>query len=193
MHIEPMHRGRADERHGLSVHGDRHQRSRPLRRIGPELDGRSVDDARSPAGREGGLRRPQRCRDVDPPASDGGSPITGYTVISDTDGTTATRLGSPCTVSGLTNGRPYSFHVIARNAVGASSVSTSSTLGTPAAAVVPPTGTTPTAPDRVEPSTGSALASTGPANSSSAFAAGALLLGAGVLTLVVARRRRRRA
>ena len=129
----------------------------------------------------------------DPPASDGGSPITGYTVISDTDGTTATCLGSPCTVSGLTNGRPYSFHVIARNAVGASSVSTSSTLGTPAAAVVPPTGTTPTAPDRVEPSTGSALASTGPANSSSAFAAGALLLGAGVLTLVVARRRRRRA
>ena len=125
----------------------------------------------------------------DPPASDGGSPILGYTVVNDTDRTTTACNASPCTVTGLTNGTPYSFHVIARNAAGASPISTSSTLGTPKAAAVPPTGTTPTAPAVEAQSTGSALASTGSSDSSLGVATGALLLGTGILVLLVARKR----
>lgn len=140
----------------------------------------------------------------DAPSDDGGSPILGYTVVSDADRTTTACSASPCTVTGLTNGEPYSFHVIARNAVGASSVSVSSTSGTPTAVVVPSPGTTPTppgtkptapeatptAPETETPPTGSALARSGSSDGSLGVATGALLLGAGALALLLARKRR---
>lgn len=66
-----------------------------------------------------------------PSASNGGSPITGYTAqcagapsASNTDG------GSPITVTGMTNGQSYSCSVIATNAIG-NSVVTGQILVTP--------------------------------------------------------------
>ena len=83
------------------------------------------------------------------PASDGGSPITGYTVDA-TDQTSSTDLGTlctwasgplTCTASSLTNGDSYSFTVTAVNSVGAGAASDPSTAVTPA--------TTPGAPTAV--------------------------------------------
>jgi predicted phage tail protein len=54
------------------------------------------------------------------PASNGGSPVTGYTVTASPGGATCATDGAlACTVTGLTNGTPYSFTVTATNAVGA--------------------------------------------------------------------------
>jgi len=87
-----------------------------------------------------------------PPASDGGSAITGYTVrVTDTAtglqvgalrpaGPTATSL----VVTGLTNGTTYQFRVRAINAIGSSVLSTASNPVTPTAGVV--VGTPPGAP-----------------------------------------------
>ena len=58
------------------------------------------------------------------PSSDGGSPVTGYTVAAtDTTtpangGQTASGFVGPITVMGLTNGDSYTFTVQATNAVG---------------------------------------------------------------------------
>ena len=71
------------------------------------------------------------------PASDGGSPITSYTVTSAPGGLTATCPGSPCVVAGLTNGTPYTFTVTATNGVGASAPSAPSNTVTPEIRVVP--------------------------------------------------------
>ena len=68
------------------------------------------------------------------PASNGGSPITGYTVTSNPDGVMAGGAGfttSPIVVSGLTNGTSYSFTVVAHNAAGSSSSSGASNVVTP--------------------------------------------------------------
>ncbi|TCN72855.1 fibronectin type III domain-containing protein [Acetobacteroides hydrogenigenes] len=51
-----------------------------------------------------------------PPASDGGSPITGYTVTATPGNITATGTTSPIVVTGLTNGTDYTFTVTASNA-----------------------------------------------------------------------------
>jgi trimeric autotransporter adhesin len=72
------------------------------------------------------------------PASDGGSPITGYTVTASPGGLTATGTASPLTVTGLTNGTAYTFTVKATNAIGSSAASTASNSVT--------TATVPTAP-----------------------------------------------
>jgi hypothetical protein len=75
-----------------------------------------------------------------PPASDGGSPVTMYTVTA-TDhtnaangGQSATGTGSPIKVSGLTNGDSYTFTVAATNTAGlgpASAASNAVTLEPP--------------------------------------------------------------
>ena len=52
------------------------------------------------------------------PKSDGGSPITHYTVKSHPGGIVARGDRSPITVKGLTNGKAYTFTVTASNSVG---------------------------------------------------------------------------
>ena len=77
-----------------------------------------------------------------PPASNGGSPITGYTVTSNS-GAFATGTASPITVTGLSNGTAYTFTVTATNAMGTGAASAASNSVTP---VAPPvvTGLSPT-------------------------------------------------
>ena len=74
------------------------------------------------------------------PASDGGSPITGYTATSNPEGRTCTTPDgstTSCMVSGLTNGQPHTFTVIATNASGDGPASSPSAAATP---VAPPPG-----------------------------------------------------
>jgi uncharacterized repeat protein (TIGR02543 family) len=66
-----------------------------------------------------------------PPASDGGSAITGYTVTSYPHGRTGTGASSPIQVTGLTFGSPETFTVTATNAIGTSDSSTASNIVTP--------------------------------------------------------------
>ena len=67
------------------------------------------------------------------PASNGGSPITGYTATASPGGATCTSATLGCTVTGLSGGTPYSFTVTATNAVGTGPASS-------------PASATPTAP-----------------------------------------------
>jgi len=73
------------------------------------------------------------------PASSGTSAITSYTVTASTGGRTATGTTSPITVTGLTNGTPYTFTVTATNAVGTGPASAASNSVTPAAVPGAPT------------------------------------------------------
>jgi len=69
-----------------------------------------------------------------PPASNGGSPIISYTVSSGSavaGGVSATGTTSPITVTGLTNGRAYTFTVKATNAIGTGPASSPSESVTP--------------------------------------------------------------
>jgi len=71
------------------------------------------------------------------PASDGNSPITGYTVTQNPGGTT-TAAGATATstqVTDLTNGTPYTFTVTATNLLGTSPPSETSNTVTPLATV----------------------------------------------------------
>jgi len=70
------------------------------------------------------------------PANVGGGAITGYTVVSTPSGITGTGASSPITVSGLTNGTPYTFKVFATNAYGPSGLSAASNSVTPALPVI---------------------------------------------------------
>lgn len=72
-----------------------------------------------------------------PPASDGGSAITGYTVTSSPGSFTGTGAGSPIIVTGLSNGTAYTFTVHATNAIGDSAESSASNSVTPSATVAP--------------------------------------------------------
>lgn len=72
------------------------------------------------------------------PASNGGATITSYTVTSSPSNITASGSASPITVTGLTNGTPYTFTVTATNTAGTGSASASSNSVTPA---VPPATT----------------------------------------------------
>ena len=75
------------------------------------------------------------------PANNGGSAITGYTVTSSPGGISATGATSPINVTGLTNGTPYTFTVVATNAIGNSVASSASTAVTPVAPFVCGTST----------------------------------------------------
>ena len=78
------------------------------------------------------------------PASNGGSPITGYTVTAAPGGRTATTTGArTATVAGLTNGTAYTFTVRAVNVAGTSAASLSSAPVTPKGTMVGFTGITP--------------------------------------------------
>lgn len=79
------------------------------------------------------------------PASDGGSPITLYTVTSTPDGKKCTSTGAlTCSIGGLTNGTGYVFTVKARNVAGEGPASAASSMVYPEAAATPPPIETPT-------------------------------------------------
>lgn len=78
------------------------------------------------------------------PGSDGGSPVTGYTVTAAPGGQQCTTAGAlTCQVTGLPNGKPATFTVTAANAVGPGAASAPSAPVTPKApqpTIVPRTG-----------------------------------------------------
>ena len=68
-----------------------------------------------------------------PPASSAGGPVTSYRATSSPDGRSCT-VNAPatsCTVTGLTNGQPYTFTVVAISATGTSASSAASAPVTP--------------------------------------------------------------
>ncbi|WP_164137694.1 autotransporter domain-containing protein [Stenotrophomonas maltophilia] len=71
-----------------------------------------------------------------PPASTGGSAITGYTATSIPGGLTGTGANSPITVSGLTVGQSYTFTVTATNSAGTGAASAASNAAVVADAIV---------------------------------------------------------
>ena len=79
-----------------------------------------------------------------PPASNGGSAITSYVATCTPGPVTGSNTASPITVTGLTNGTPYSCSVQAINAIGAgpASVTVGVTPVAPGAPAVSITGTT---------------------------------------------------
>jgi hypothetical protein len=95
------------------------------------------------------------------PASDGGSSITSYTVTASPGTATATCPGSPCVVTGLTNGTAYTFTVHATNAIDASSESASTAAVTPVGVPVAPTGVSAAPGDTVATVSFTASASNG--------------------------------
>ena len=84
------------------------------------------------------------------PANTGGATISAYTATSSSGSKTCTTSGTGCTVTGLTNGTPYTFTVVATNTHGPSAPSS------PSASVTP--GAIPGAPQSVSAAAGNAQA-----------------------------------
>ena len=73
------------------------------------------------------------------PASNGGAPVTGYTVTVSPGGTTMNTTSSPVVFTGLTNGTSYTFTVTATNSAGVGPAAASNAV-TPAGPPGSPTG-----------------------------------------------------
>ena len=81
------------------------------------------------------------------PTSDGGSPITSYTVASSDEINTCSTSSTSCVVTGLADGSSFTFTVTAANAVGTGPSSTPSAPVTPVGAPGAPTGVSATTAD----------------------------------------------
>jgi uncharacterized repeat protein (TIGR02543 family) len=68
----------------------------------------------------------------DPPSTNGGSAITGYTVTASNSSTCTTTTATTCTITGLADGTTYTFTVTATNAIGTSNASSSASTTTAA-------------------------------------------------------------
>jgi invasion protein IalB len=77
-----------------------------------------------------------------PPVGNGGGAITGYTVTASPGGASAPCATSPCVVTGLSNGTPYTFTVVATNSAGNGAASSPSSAITPVTGPGAPTGVT---------------------------------------------------
>jgi hypothetical protein len=111
-----------------------------------------VSSARVPDGPGIGTATPANASvsvSFSPPAFDGGSPVTTYTVAATPGGASASGSGSPITVGGLTNGVSYTFVVAASNALGSGWQSTASRAVVPASSQASrcPAGQTGTPPN----------------------------------------------
>ncbi len=73
------------------------------------------------------------------PASNGGSPITGYTATASPGGSTCSSATTGCTITGLANGTSYTVSVTATSAIGTGPASAGAT-GTPSTIPGAPTG-----------------------------------------------------
>lgn len=104
------------------------------------------------------------------PASDGGSPITSYSVTSAPGGVVNTGATSPITISGLNPGIVYTFRVQAFNAIGPSALSAASNSITAVSAPGAPT---------------SPVATAGNGNASVAFTAPAVTGGSAITSYTV--------
>lgn len=82
------------------------------------------------------------------PTADGGSAVTGFTATADPGGQECTASTLMCTVTGLTNGTPYTFTVRATNLVGPGAASSPSGPVTPQAGPTPTPSPPPMAPPR---------------------------------------------
>jgi hypothetical protein len=101
------------------------------------------------------------------PASNGGMPITSYTVTASPGGATVGGSASPITVTGLTNGTSYTFTVTASNVAGTGPSSSMSNAVMPAAP-------TPAAPSPVTPK--DTLSPTPPGGLTGRFSNGRLIV-----------------
>jgi prepilin-type N-terminal cleavage/methylation domain-containing protein len=83
----------------------------------------------------------------DAPASDGGSPVTGYTATAFPGGASCATAGLSCTIPGLTDGTLYTVTVTAANAAGSSAGSPPSAATAPYTVPGAPTGVSATPGD----------------------------------------------
>jgi len=96
----------------------------------------------APTGVSGVAGNAQATISFTPPTNDGGAPIMSYTIISDPGNITADAVSSPIVITGLTNGTPYTFRVVAINANGESPPSAASSAVTPVTTPDAPTDVT---------------------------------------------------